>query len=406
MAKSGRSYCRSLCLFTQVQATNGNSKRHRQLVLLTLSNRHSSRTSACNQIQTSTAIYPHQAEAISLKKATEEVAVLPKSIYKERLVTVTSCSELFKSWKTTRPGYKYVNPNGVRVTVPYIHTGLDRNAGEGPTVVAIHGAPGNYNDFSALTSELDSLGASVVVPTLPDLDFSMETQSFWHSVEEKADLLKQYLTAINLKEIDMFVTHSSSMYPILRLAVHDPDIRVRSLVFIAPAGCRRIAQLSPFWIMKNFDAWFRVPWLQRFMCDLAVYIVRVLGKPNNNQIKGTILSMITMMHAKYDEAGPMVRDLKRRNIPMLMLFGEKDKLIDCAVSNEMAAMLGVTAKQMWMYKGKDDREAELVQKGLPHGNSEVVCFKQGTHFAFKKFPTIFNHIISRFFEEHITKKQY
>lgn len=399
MAKTTRTCCRGLYLLTQL-SVNSDSR----LVLLSVPARHFSRSKACAQIQSTTAVYPHRTDTISLKKPTEEVAVVEDSLYKERTVTVTACAEIFRTWKTTRPGWKYVNPDGVRVTLPYIHTGLDRQSDGGPNVLAVHGAPGSYHDFGSLTSALDSLGASVIVPTLPDLNFSMESQSFWHSVEEKTDLLKEYLVAINLREIDMMIAHSSSMYPALRLALNHPDIKVKSVVFIAPSGCRRITQLSPFWLMKGFDAWFRVPWLQHFMCNLAVYIVRVLGKPNNNQIKGTLLSMITMMHSKYDEAGPMVRELKRRKIPALMLFGERDKLIDRDISVEMAAMIGVSPEMMWSYQGKEDREAHLVQTGQPDENCEVVCFKQGTHFAFKKYPSIFNSIISRFYTQHVIKK--
>ncbi|CAN7940472.1 unnamed protein product, partial [Ixodes hexagonus] len=234
-----------------------------------------------------------------------------------------------------------------------------------------------------------------------DLTFSMETQSFWHSVEERTDLLKKFLEAINVCEIDMVIAHSSSMYPTLWLALKEPGIRIKSVVFIAPPGCRRISQLSPFWMMKTFDEWFRVPGLQKFMCDLAVYIVRALGKPNNNQIQGTILSMITIMHSGYDQAGPLVRELQRRQVPMLMLYGEKDRLIDREVSMEMAAMMGVQPAQMQVYLGKDDAHARLENPGEPVGSNEVVCFKEGTHFAFKKYPAIFNDVILKFWKKHV-----
>ncbi|KAL3249646.1 hypothetical protein MRX96_055857 [Rhipicephalus microplus] len=312
----------------------------------------------CCQMQT-TELY--REDAIPLQKAEQKTAVIHEGPYKERRVTVHTCAELFREWKHTRPGYKHVNEDGISVPLTYIHTGLDRQAAAGePVVFALHGAPGTYREFDSLVPVLDAQGASVIVPTLP----------------------------------------VAPCIPMLHLALRDPEINIKSLVFIAPSGCRRITQLSPYWMMKSFDEWFRVPWLQEFMCWLAVYIVRLLGKPNNNQMKGTILSMITVRNSKYDEAGPMVCELKRRGVPMLMFYGERDKLIDSAVSEEMAAMLGVQLDSVHVYNGRDDKTAVLLQSGKPDGNCEVVCFKQGTHFAFKKYPNIFNDFILQFWNRN------
>lgn len=353
----------------------------------------------CCQMQT-TELYRDDA-AIPLQKTMQKAAEVHQQLYKERHITVHACADLFREWKRTRPGYKYVNEDGVSVPLTYIHTGLDRQAGaKAPVVFALHGAPGSYREFDSLVPVLDAQGASVVVPTLPDLTFSMETQSFWHSVEERTDLIRRFLKAINIREIDMMVAHSSSMYPMLHLAMHDPEIKIRSLVFIAPSGCRRIRQLSPYWVMKGFDDWFRVPWLQKSMCGLAVYIVRLLGKPNNNEMKGTIVSMITIRNSRYDEAGPMVCEMKRRGVPMLMLYGEGDKLIEREVSEEMAAMMGVRPALMHVYRGKDESEVVQEQSGKLDGKCEVVCFKQGTHYAFKKYPNVFNDVILKFWKRN------
>lgn len=353
------------------------------------------------QMQT-TELYEPRDEAMPLQKTERKVAEVQEGgLYKERHVTVHACADLFREWKRTRPGYKHVNEEGISVPLSYIHTGQDRQAGpNAPVVFALHGAPGSYLEFDSLVPVLDAQGASVIVPTMPDLAFTMRTQSFWHSVEERTDLIKKFLKTINVREIDMIVGHSSSMYPMLQLALYDPEIKVKSLVFIAPPGCRRITQLSPYWMMKAFDEWFRVPWLQNFLCGLAVYIVRVLGKPNNNHIRGVILSMITIRNARYDEAGPMMRELKRRGVPMLMLYGERDKLIDREVSEEMAAMMGVQPAHMHVFRGKDDAEAVQEQTGKLDGNCEVVCFKQGTHYAFKKYPSIFNDFILKFWKRN------
>lgn len=64
---------------------------------------------------------------------------------------------------------------------------------------------------------------------------------------------------------------------------------------------------------------------------------------------------------------------------MLMLYGEKDKLINYDVSVDMAAVLGVLPHQMRIYGGKNDAQAVLMQEGNHHS---VLA-----HFTYKRTKT-------------------
>lgn len=92
--------------------------------------------------------------------------------YTERKITVTTCADLYKSWRGHRHGYSTAPTTGLPVPVSYVHTGMDRaerqandaNSDEirRPLVVILTGAPGTYKDFAYLIPYLDQNGVDVV----------------------------------------------------------------------------------------------------------------------------------------------------------------------------------------------------------------------------------------------------
>ncbi|XP_022672482.1 uncharacterized protein LOC111263253 isoform X2 [Varroa jacobsoni] len=320
---------------------------------------------------------------------------------REIFIRVHSCEELYKEWKHTKPGWENVSANGFTLEVPFIHTGLDRGRQGGPNVVALHGAPGSHRDFDMLIPALDHVGANVIVPTFPDLHYSMKTQNYWHSLEEKTDLLKSYLEAIDVKEVDILLCHSSAMYSAIQVALNS-NITVNSMVFFAPAGCRQLTQLSPLSLFHWYNRNFRRPWAQKPMMGFAVAIIAAYSKPSTDTV-GTVTSMMTMIQSRYDDAEPWCRQLHQRGVPTLLLYGKRDKLIDVAISEEMAGYLGNPHKDTYyLYSGKDDTEAIMTRQGVSNYKlPEVVCFEHGSHFAFRKFPETYNFHVANFLQRHI-----
>ncbi|XP_018495058.1 uncharacterized protein F35H12.5 [Galendromus occidentalis] len=324
--------------------------------------------------------------------------------YKERTIKVLACKDLYPEWKRSKPGWERVNPNGCELDVPFIHTGLDRGRKEAPTIVAIHGSPGTHRDFDGLIPAMDNIGANVIVPTFPDLRYSMQTQNFWHSLEEKTDLLQSYLQALGIHEVDVLICHSSAMYSAIQVALNS-SIKVNSLVFFAPAGCRQLTQLSPLPLFHWYNRHFRKPYVQKIMMGLAVGIIKVYSKPSTDTV-GTVTSMITMVQSGYDDAEPWCRELHERGVPSLLMYGKRDKLIDVAISEEMAGFIGNPHKETYyVYEGEDDTKAKLAVEGVSNFVlPEVVCFERGSHFAFRKFPGTYNYHVGNFLQRHIREK--
>lgn len=82
-------------------------------------------------------------------------------------VTITTCKNIYSDPAQARYIFKKCPPNGISIDVDY----LDTNSGDvdqkRPTILAVHGAPGNYNDYSAVIERFKEKGFRVVAPNFP-----------------------------------------------------------------------------------------------------------------------------------------------------------------------------------------------------------------------------------------------
>ncbi|KFM63505.1 hypothetical protein X975_07982, partial [Stegodyphus mimosarum] len=162
--------------------------------------------------------------------------------FPERTVTVYTCENIYERWRRQKKFYR-IPESGVFADIAYIDTvGCNKNTNDEktPTVLCIHGIPGNYGVFSHLINDLSKEGVRVIVPTFPAtlyLSGKREKELFRHSIEEKTQVFKDFLKALDVSELDGIVAHSSAIYPALRLAL-DSDLKVNSQVFFNTGGHR------------------------------------------------------------------------------------------------------------------------------------------------------------------------
>lgn len=84
--------------------------------------------------------------------------------FPERSVQIQTCGNIYRKWKEQRFFFKI--PEGDLIfNVPYIDT--QPNISTLPTVLALHGAPGSWRDFTFLSSYLHDSGYRFIAPTFP-----------------------------------------------------------------------------------------------------------------------------------------------------------------------------------------------------------------------------------------------
>lgn len=124
---------------------------------------------------------------------------------------------MYREWRETKKAYKDAPINGLKFNVEYADT--QEWSGSGPTVLALHGAPGIHNDFAPIINQLTPLGARIIAPNFPGiirtinyvsqitmktffLDYSVldTTKYFRHTFAEKREYLKDFLKAIDINK--------------------------------------------------------------------------------------------------------------------------------------------------------------------------------------------------------------
>ena len=91
----------------------------------------------------------------------------------EDSIQFKTCSQVYS---TQRDNYlfKRCPPEGITVDIKYIDTGA-RSSSSQPTVLALHGAPGTYGDFSAMANYLTARGVRVIAPNFPNITYTDRT---------------------------------------------------------------------------------------------------------------------------------------------------------------------------------------------------------------------------------------
>ncbi|XP_065283126.1 uncharacterized protein [Dermacentor albipictus] len=329
--------------------------------------------------------------AAALKKQPAPVEP-PEWPYTEHIVKVHTCAKLYQDWRKWKPGYQNAPPEGVEVELGYMHTGLDRPAAqrEGcPTVLLLHGAPGSYRDFTQLVPFLDSHGVTVISPRWPDLRLSYRTGTFWHSAEEKTQLLTDFLKAINISKVDMLVAHSSAIYPTLNVMTRPGMPHVKSVALLAPAGHQLVRAIRPLPLMRAFAVHYTNPRYQGFMRHLGIAIMKYTRSPIKPNIEDAIMSLQTMIFSDYEEAGDKIKQVADSGIPLLIAFSENDRAINPQVIFNMVDLIGTRNQDLWLY----DANGKLVRKGSTSGQRKVMLFKKGGHYLFRRHPEVVNSAV-------------
>ncbi|GFT25686.1 uncharacterized protein NPIL_343431, partial [Nephila pilipes] len=81
--------------------------------------------------------------------------------------------------------------------VKYVDTGHQGKGAFKPTVISLHGSPGTYKEFNAITANLCKKGVRVIAPNFPGTEHA-HPSVFRHTPEEKAEFIRDFLRALRV----------------------------------------------------------------------------------------------------------------------------------------------------------------------------------------------------------------
>ena len=89
-------------------------------------------------------------------------------------IEITTCDQLYKSWKKTNKLYRNAPEQGLTMDVEYIDTKnqlIISKSQRKPIILALHGSPGTYHTFDPFITHLTEQGARVISPNFPSKKF-------------------------------------------------------------------------------------------------------------------------------------------------------------------------------------------------------------------------------------------
>lgn len=180
--------------------------------------------------------------------------------------------------------------------------------------------------------------------------------------------MKDFLKAIDVPRVDLLVTHSSGCYPGLKLWRDGDGPEVRSIALINASGHRRIRAMKPAWFIDNSVRMYLNPvgrWIYRHVAPIVFKAMNVPVKPEN--VDNVLLSATTVFYSEIANLPSYLTAVKEKQVPLLFVFSENDKLVESKVFFEMTDMLGATEDHFARFdkEGNLEKDCKLPDKARP-----------------------------------------
>ena len=290
--------------------------------------------------------------------------------------------------------------NGTAEGITYNMTYLDTKPGASnvPTILAAHGAPGTYNDYSELIEKLSGKGYRVIAPNLPDMKLTDETRTFYHSPEERYELLSDFLAAINVSNLDLAFMHSGATYAVTKLWNDTPGF-VKSLVWINPTGHRRPRSMRPVWFADSVATVNMFPLGRQLYRNLGFVFSKItkVRAQSPEDLDNAALSCLTLYTVfRGDNRLPdYVAKVAETKTPFSFFYSDRDKLVEKEIFQELVQMLGATPQNVNIAsQGAIVKAAEKELDWL-----RIFNMQDGGHYAFRHNFALLDQEITRLVEK-------
>ena len=219
-------------------------------------------------------------------------------------------------------------------------TALYGVAGEGAPVLFLHGWGLGQHSYKRALKRLVRMGTRVYAPALPGFGGTPDLPSRHFSFDGYADWVDQFLTAVKVAEPVFIVGHSFGGGVSIQFA-HDFPERVRTLVLINSVGGsawndkdRKLAD-RPIW-----DWGIHFPGDILSPRHLSKVLPVVLEDAVPNLVRNPLAFWKVANLARQADLRDELEALKARELPIVILWGDKDRIIPRASFDDLCAAIG------------------------------------------------------------------
>ncbi len=231
-------------------------------------------------------------------------------------------------------------------------TALYGVAGDDMPVLFVHGWALGQHSYKAALKRLVRQGCRVFAPALPGFGGTPELPERKLSFAGYAAWLEEFLDAVHVDEPVLLVGHSFGGGVAVQLA-HDFPERVRSLVLVNSIGGSASLAARPFW-----------DWGLHFPADVLPLpqIRRVLPVIMEDAVPNVIRSPRALLRvgnlARTADLRAELEELRRRGLPVAVLWGRQDQIIPRESFDALCAAIGAQGREVegnhnWMLADPD-----------------------------------------------------
>jgi pimeloyl-ACP methyl ester carboxylesterase len=235
-------------------------------------------------------------------------------------------------------------------------------AGEqgGTPVVFLHGWGLAHHAYKEALSRLPALGCHVYAPALPGFGGTADLHGTQFSFAGYAHWVDRFLDEVGVDEPAFVIGHSFGGGVAIKLA-HDHRERVRTLVLVNSVGGSAWQSGKTIRSMAERPLW---DWGIHFPSDvlplpqLTRVIPVVLEDAVNNLLRNPKAMWKVGNLARQADLRPELEELRERRLPVVVLWGEQDKIIPRASFDALCAAIGsegevVPGNHSWLLADPD-----------------------------------------------------
>ncbi len=219
------------------------------------------------------------------------------------------------------------------------------DAGEGESVVFVHGLVGDFTHFEHVVKPLAGR-FRVAGLDLPGCGLSYKPTAR-HSIKRYAETLLEWMDERGMHRATL-VGHSAGGQVVAQAALLAPE-RASRIVLIGAAGMRRYPAITPWlaravmqpWLLSRTLDRLAMPLLDRVFVARNAYTRKFVKDSLDRPIHPTIDEMAQVFHDLVPDLlePTILENAHRFTMPVLVVWGERDRLIPQESAAEVAAKL-------------------------------------------------------------------